>query len=156
VNYLIKVRLEWANFNGYPPDADPPYFTAAIPKKYIKVLPNDWPYRSRIFKMSYLRNYLLIICEVPTHIEHYVVWTQLPVIHDDLVHPSIRDRVDHDGLYGFTGQEQPKIESSDPNKELLKQSGKHVQAFVEKTWPESLWECAWFVNPPVSIAFRKA
>jgi len=45
VNYLINVRLGWTDFNGCPPDLDPPYFSTATPKQYVKVLPNDWPYR---------------------------------------------------------------------------------------------------------------
>lgn len=130
VDYLIKIRLEWKEYNGCPPVLDPPYFTLTTPEQFIKVLPNDWPYR------------------VPIDIEHYVIWSQLPVIHNDLIHPDVRDRIDYDGLYGFTGQDGQVAEVHDSKCELVEQCGSHVHDFVLKNWPETVWECAWFVNPP--------
>jgi len=85
---------------------------------------------------------------VPPHIEHHVIWTQLPVFHDDLIDTSIRAQVEVDGLYGFTGQDGNSLPKLEPVNVLVRQSGSHVQAFVLNEWPESLWECAWFVNPP--------
>jgi hypothetical protein len=155
VNYLVKVRLGWENHNGNPPDGGPSYFTATIPKQYIKILPNDWPYRGRSPLPIQRKTCMLTGPIVPTHIKHYVIWSQLPVIHDDLIHESIRGRVAHDGLCGFTGQEHPTAEKTDPDGELLKQGGLHVHTFVLDTWPESYWECAWFVNPPVSASLTE-
>lgn len=124
MNYLIDVRIGWADFKGCPPAVEPPYFTSTAPKQYVKILPNDWPYR------------------VPPHIEHHVIWTQLPVFHDDLIDTSIRAQVEVDGLYGFTGQDGNSLPKLEPVNVLVRQSGSHVQAFVLNEWPESLWECA--------------
>lgn len=81
-----------------------------------------------------------------------MIWSQLPVFHNDLIDPSIRSRVEVDGLYGFTGQEDGRLEKDDLEAILLRKSGSQVQAFVLNKWPEPIWECAWFVNPPVSLS----
>jgi len=40
--------------------------------------------------------------QVPSSVEHYLIWTVLPVLPPDLP-PIIRPRVHQDGLWGFTG-----------------------------------------------------
>lgn len=40
-------------------------------------------------------------------------------------------------------------EPSDPVDIMMKSCGAHVHAYVLKKWPETTWETAWFVNPPV-------
>ncbi|KAF8476643.1 hypothetical protein DFH94DRAFT_634849 [Russula ochroleuca] len=189
-NYLIRYRLRWGQAdtlsklpsrlsppvvpleNGdigsgkipvlasglppIPPDTKP-YFTADIPLQLVSIITNDWPYL------------------VPTFIEHYLIWTVLPILPHDL--PSIiRTRLLQDGLWGFTGYTP---DSPPPSPSLLptclpalsdwcvteaslirtprgteeeetavREAGLEVHKFVIATWKEREWETAWFVNPP--------
>ncbi|KAG6891511.1 hypothetical protein C0992_005044 [Termitomyces sp. T32_za158] len=112
---------------------------------------------------------------VPPEVEHTLIWTRLPIYHEDLVAKRISTRVEQDGLWGFTGSTSPPpspstlhsclpalsdwgitvdklIRSAAPNEdeaELLRRAGEEIQEFVRNRWDESLWETAWFVNPPV-------
>ena len=114
--------------------------------------------------------------QVPPEIEHTLIWTKVPMYHPDLVDNSIKSRIDQDGLWGFTGNDSPPpspsllpsclpalaewgitkekmIVSASPTKEeavLIERAGKEVHRYVKNRWPESDWETAWFVNPPVS------
>lgn len=113
---------------------------------------------------------------VPPEIEHTLIWTKAPIYHPELVHPSIKARVDQDGLWGFTGLDSPPpspsllptflpalaewgitkdnmITSAPPSPEeaeLLRCAASEVHRYVQNRWKEDEWETAWFVNPPVS------
>ncbi|KAG6813592.1 hypothetical protein H0H92_009637 [Tricholoma furcatifolium] len=136
-------------------DDAPKYFTRNTPPEYLSIIQNDWPY------------------SVPPEIEHTLIWTRLPIYHEDLVAESITARVAQDGLWGFTGNSSPPpspstlpsclpaladwgvtidklIRSTSPTPEeaaLLYRAGEEIQEFVRKRWDESSWETAWFVNP---------
>ena len=114
--------------------------------------------------------------QVPSEIEHTLVWTKVPIYHSDLVDNSVKSRIDQDGLWGFTGNDSPPpspsllpsylpaladwgitkekmVVSTSPTKKeavLIERAGKEVHRYVKNRWPESDWETAWFVNPPVS------
>lgn len=105
------------------------------------------------------------------------MWTKLPILHHSLVDPAIRERLDQDGLCGFSGTLSPppspsKLEKSlpalkewgvtmdalvisppptDAEKKMIDRAGCEVRRFVERRWREDEWETAWFVNPPVSV-----
>jgi hypothetical protein len=117
---------------------------------------------------------------VPVDVEHTLIWTRIPIFHPDLVHESIKARIDQDGLWGFTGTDTPPpspsdiatclpsladwgitmdnlIRSSPPTLEeavLIKDAGREVHRYVQNRWSETEWETAWFVNPPVSYILR--
>lgn len=85
---------------------------------------------------------------MPHGVSHYVVWTRLPIVHPDVVPPEVRGKVNVDGLWGFVGSDTtPKYDG--PDAPLLKVAGQEMDAFVRNFWPESDWESAWFMNPPV-------
>ncbi|KAJ3513495.1 hypothetical protein NLJ89_g2917 [Agrocybe chaxingu] len=142
--------------NGSTDTGAPAYFCWETPSKYLSIIQNDWPY------------------SVPSNIEHTLIWTKVPIYHPDLVAPSIKARIDQDGLWGFTGSGSPPpspstlpdclpaltewgitlekmVKSRTPTPEealLIKQAGTEVHRFVKNRWLESEWETAWFVNPP--------
>ncbi|KAI0270245.1 hypothetical protein BGY98DRAFT_923704 [Russula aff. rugulosa BPL654] len=187
-NYLIKYRLQWGKADTIsklpsrlsppiaekddvgtgkvpllasglppiPPDTKP-YFTANIPLQLVSIIMNDWPY------------------SVPPFIEHYLIWTVLPILPHDL--PSIvKARLLQDGLWGFTGYtpnspppspsllpaclpalsdwcitEESLMRTSRGTEEeeaAVREAGLEVHKFVIATWKEREWETAWFVNPP--------
>ncbi|CAA7262916.1 unnamed protein product [Cyclocybe aegerita] len=180
VKYLMNHRLRWGqpdtlslltselqddrfveapNSDGTnrPTDGEPPaYFSWETPSKYLSIIQNDWPY------------------SVPSNIEHTLIWTKVPIYHPDLAAPSIKARIDQDGLWGFTGLDSPppspstlpaclpalaewgitlekmvKSETPTPEKAvLIRRAGSEVHRFVKNRWLESEWETAWFVNPP--------
>lgn len=73
----------------------------------------------------------------------------MPLVHRDLVPPEVWDRVAFDGLWDFTGSEtKPKYDG--PDAPLLKLAAREIHQCVRNVWVESEWECAWFMNPPVS------
>ncbi|KAF8523136.1 hypothetical protein BU17DRAFT_64031 [Hysterangium stoloniferum] len=157
-NYLVNVRLGW----GTPPtentspsgstssievpkdsiqDNRPLYFTSTPSSQDVKIIFNDWPY------------------SIPPYISHYLIWSRLPVVHHDLVHPSVMHQVERDGLWGFSGMPEELImpggEYSDvaPGTSTVERSyilaaSHHTHQFVIAHWPEDQWEVAWFVNPP--------
>lgn len=73
----------------------------------------------------------------------------------------VQGRVKEEGLWGFTGAdgseepvpaagENPRTPVSDEEEKLLEEARHEFHVFVKNRWPEDDWECAWFVNPPVS------
>ncbi len=117
-----------------------------------------------------------ICLSVPMDVEHTVIWTKVPIYHPDLVHESIKARIDQDGIWGFTGNNSPPpspsnlpaclpslsewgttmhmlVRSTPPTLEeaaLVEKASSEVQRYVRNRWSETEWETAWFVNPPVS------
>lgn len=105
----------------------------------------------------------------------------MPIIPTDLP-PSIRPRVEQDGLWGFTGSLIPPPSPSllpqclpsladwgitegklvrspkgtDEEEALVKQAGADIEEFIKRRWVEREWETAWFVNPPVSTTLKPA
>ncbi|KAH9980138.1 hypothetical protein BGW80DRAFT_1454671 [Lactifluus volemus] len=189
-NYLRKYRLQWGKADtlsklpsrlfppeitnmdgdinsgkvplldlGLPqiPPGTKPYFTADIPLHLVSIIMNDWPY------------------SVPSSVEHYLIWTVLPIFPPDLP-PVIKPRLLQDGLWGFTGytaNSPPPSPSKLPTclpalsdwgvtqaslirsprgtadeEAALQQAGSDVHKFIIATWKEQEWETAWFVNPP--------
>ncbi|KXN81752.1 hypothetical protein AN958_03769 [Leucoagaricus sp. SymC.cos] len=139
-----------------PPDA-PEIFSVNTPAEYISIIQNDWPY------------------SVPTDVEHTLIWTRIPIYHHTLVPPSIKARIEQDGLWGFTGDTSPPPDpvehlpayistlaewgitldtmvvskrGTEQEEELVRRAGSNVHEFVKKRWNEDEWETAWFVNPP--------
>jgi len=122
----------------------------------VSIITNDWPY------------------SVPSSVEHYLIWTVLPVLPPDLP-PIIRPRVHQDGLWGFTGctadspPPSPSLlpaclpalsewciteaslicspRGTDEEEAALREVGLEVRKFIVATWKEREWETAWFVNP---------
>ena len=154
----------------------PPYFCWETPAQYISVNQNDWPYSGKSAKAMVDLIYELNLSQVPSEIEHTLIWTKVPIYHPDLVDNSVKPRIDQDGLWGFTGNDSPPpspslllshlpalaewgvtkeqmVVSASPTKEeavLIERAGKEVHRYIKNRWPESDWETAWFVNPPVS------
>ncbi|KAG6916317.1 hypothetical protein DXG01_007367 [Tephrocybe rancida] len=142
-------------FPALPEDA-PKYFTRDTPPEYLSIIQNDWPY------------------SVPSEVEHTLIWTRVPIYHEDIVAKSITARVEQDGLCGFTGTSSPPpspsalpsclpalsewgitmdrlVRSEPPTEEevtLIRHAGEEIHEFVRNRWDESRWETAWFVNPP--------
>ena len=111
---------------------------------------------------------------VPPEIEHSVIWTRQPIFHPTIMPPSVSERIEADGLWGFTGLTSPppspsSLPSSLPAlaewgvpadytvnqargtpevEELVRRAGEGVRDFVRSKWLEEEWETAWFVNPP--------
>ena len=111
---------------------------------------------------------------VPPEIEHSVVWTRQPIFHPAIILPSVSERIETDGLWGFTGLTSPppspsslpaslpalaewgvpadytvnQVRGTPEEEELVKRAGAGVHDFVRSNWPEDGWETAWFVNPP--------
>ncbi|KAK7048654.1 hypothetical protein R3P38DRAFT_2870686 [Favolaschia claudopus] len=138
-----------------PADA-PPYFSKSTPAEYLSIIQNDWPY------------------SVPPEVEHTLVWTRIPIFHASLIPDAIRARVELDGLWGFTGSDEPPPSPSElsaclpalaewgvtldqmitsekgtkEEDELVRLAGVPVHDFVRSRWKEEEWETAWFVNPP--------
>jgi len=140
VKYLIQVRLEWPDLDPTSPSSSQgelstvQAFRADLSDRY-RVIPNDWPY------------------SVPHDVEHWVVWSRVPI-----VHPS-NERIDKLGLWGFSGTEgceeavlpegvtlppPPTQEEAD----LIRGACQEIEKCVRARWPEPQWECAWFMNPP--------
>jgi len=134
----------------------PSYFTADMPPELISVIRNDWPY------------------SVPIDVEHSLVWTRVPFIDHSKYPPEVTRRFLRDGLWGFTGLLSPPpspsalpsclpalapwgitmenltcpITVSEEDKEVNKEAALEIDRFVRRTWVESEWETAWFLNPP--------
>jgi len=105
-----------------------------------------------------------------------VVWTRQPIFHPAIIAAEVAERVERDGLWGFTGSSPsspppspsnvaeclpalvdwnippdfyvPRKKSSDEEEELFRRAGKGVSDFIKMQWPERVYETAWFVNPP--------
>ncbi|KAF8073891.1 hypothetical protein FPV67DRAFT_773028 [Lyophyllum atratum] len=137
------------------PDNAPKYFTRDTPPEFLSIIQNDWPY------------------SVPPEVEHTLIWTRIPIYHNDLVAEFIAARIAQDGLCGFTGNSSPppspstlpsclpalsdwgitmdKLIRSEKGTEeedtLVRRAGHEVHEFVRQRWDEEKWETAWFVNP---------
>jgi hypothetical protein len=111
---------------------------------------------------------------VPPEVEHSVVWTRQPIFHPATVLPAISERIEANGLWGFTGLTSPppspsslpaslpalaewgvppdytvhRVQGTAEEEELVERAGAGVHEFVRSKWPEGEWETAWFVNPP--------
>ncbi|KAF8582857.1 hypothetical protein K439DRAFT_1350268 [Ramaria rubella] len=164
-NYLVNVRLGWGprtpltttaspsssipslaltpdNLPQIVPDSvrKPEYFTSTPSPEDVKIIFNDWPY------------------SIPPDISHYVIWSRLPIIHPAVVHPSVANQINQDGLWGFTGvgaKESAEGIYTDvapgtllEAREHILTAAHHTHQFVLAHWPENIWEVAWFVNPP--------
>ena len=103
-----------------------------------------------------------------------MVWTRQPIFHHAIIPPAISERIEADGLWGFTGLTSPppspsslpaslpalaewgvppdyavnRVEGTLEEEELIKCAGAGVLGFVRNQWQEDEWETAWFVNPP--------
>jgi hypothetical protein len=169
------------NTKGLPPlpSHAPPYFTVHTPSEFISIIQNDWPYSGTTSYVMHVKTSELIytpcVYVVPADVEHTLIWTRVPIFHEDIVDSSIRARVEQDGLWGFTGSTSPPpspsrlplclpalaewgltaekmITSPKGTAEqdaLVQRAGKEVHEFVKARWAEDVWETAWFVNPPV-------
>jgi len=176
-NYLLKHRLRWGQPDRlsvlkpykrsideipifHDPDSLPiptvDYFRADTPPHLISIIVNDWPY------------------SVPPDVEHSVVWTRQPIFHFETIPPSVSERIETDGLWGFTGLTSPppspsslpsslpalaewdvptdrttdRVRGTPEEDVLVRRAGAGVHDFVRSRWPEDGWETAWFVNPP--------
>jgi len=111
---------------------------------------------------------------VPPEVEHSVIWTRQPIFHSAIILPAISERIETDGLWGFTGLTSPppspssipaalptlaewgvppdytvnRAQGTPEEEELVERAGTGVREFVRGRWPEDEWETAWFVNPP--------
>lgn len=164
------------------------YFTADMSPSLISIIQNDWPYSGKsAYCFWYLHN--LPGRLVPLDVEHALIWTKLPILPPPTLVPpqisatlseetlnKVTARLQQDGIWGFTGSNEPP-----PSPSLLPQSlgalsewgvtldkliisprgsaeeevairmvGNEVAKFIKNRWKEDEWETAWFVNPPVS------
>jgi hypothetical protein len=74
-------------------------------------------------------------------------------VHRDIIPEAIWDRVAHDGLWGFTGDETTPKSIGDA-KDLVRIATSEIQSFVLASWNPTKYETAWFLNPPVSGSIR--
>ncbi|KAG6813594.1 hypothetical protein H0H92_009639 [Tricholoma furcatifolium] len=152
-NYLLNYRLQWGK------------------RDTLSLL------TSRLDADEHLEAKLKVIpslANVPPEVEHTLIWTRLPIFHEDVVGKEIAARVEHDGLWGFTGNSSPppspstlpsclpalaewgvtmdKLVRSEPPTEyeaiLIYRAAEEIREFVKNRWVESKWETAWCVNPP--------
>lgn len=103
-----------------------------------------------------------------------MIWTRQPIFHPAIILSSVSERIEADGLWGFTGLTSPppspsslpaslpalaewgvpadftvnRICGSPEEEESVRCAGLGVHDFVRSRWPEDEWETAWFVNPP--------
>ena len=153
-----------------------PYFCWETPSHLISIIQNDWPYSGGHFYWPHDQVCLTyVLALVPAEVEHTLIWTKVPIYHSDLLDETIKSRVEQDGLWGFTGNDTPPPSPSHlpeslpalsewgitletmivspkpaPDEEpLIERAGREVERFVKNRWSESIWETAWFVNPPV-------
>lgn len=123
-------------------------------------------------------SFLLSSSTVPPEVEHTLIWTRIPIYHETIVPPSIKPRIEQDGLWGFTGNTSPPPDpaahlssclpalaewgitlemmrvskrGTEEEEVLVQRAGSEVHEFVRRRWNEIEWETAWFVNPPVSL-----
>jgi hypothetical protein len=169
-----KVPLLASGLPPIPPDTKP-YFTANIPLQLVSIIVCDWPYSGGF---TCVCGYYASVDRslVPLSVEHYLIWTVLPIIHD--IPSIIKARLLQDGLWGFTGytpdspppspsllpaclpalsdwciKEESLIRTPRGTEEeeiAVREAGLEVHKFIIATWREREWETAWFVNPPVS------
>jgi len=85
---------------------------------------------------------------VPLGVTHFIIWSRLPFVHEEITPYKVKDRVAHDGMWGFTGG-ITQSKADDKDMPLIRQASKEIQMFVRKVWPEDRWETAWFMNPLV-------
>ena len=111
---------------------------------------------------------------VPPEVEHSVVWTRQPIFHPAIIESTISERIEADGLWGFTGLTSPppspsslpaslpalaewgvppdytvnRVQGTPEEEELIERAGAGVHEFVRSKWSDDEWETAWFVNPP--------
>jgi hypothetical protein len=136
---------------------DPQYFTADIPDKHVKILLNDWPYSGKYMVVTLCTKLVVSYnLAVPLDVRHFVFWTRVPIIHPEIVPHKIWEKIEVDGLWGFTGSDsKPSIgpvNTSEDMKELeslVEKARFQTNEFVKANWKEDEWETAWFVNPPV-------
>lgn len=160
------------------PENAPRYFTADTPSEYISIIQNDWPYSGETTTLKIcVACKLTFTLKVPPEVEHTLIWTRIPVFHEDLIDNSVAPRITQDGLWGFTGNLTPppspstlptclpaladwgitmdklirSQKGSAEEEELVRRAGAEIDNFVRRRWSEDEWETAWFVNPPVSI-----
>jgi hypothetical protein len=85
----------------------------------------------------------------------------VPAISSSNIPVAIQAFVKEYGLWGFTGTEggdepipppdiEPKVSMADSEKLFFAEASREFDIFVKRRWSEDTWECAWFVNPPVS------
>jgi len=158
VKYLIHIRLEW-------PDLDPisasssqgelstyRAFQADLSDQY-RVILNDWPYSGVSPCKSPWHSMTANL--VPHDVEHWIIWSRVPI-----VSPS-NERIDKLGLWGFTGTEgceeatlpegiTPPPPPTQEEASLIEGACQEIEKCVRARWQEPHWECAWFMNPPVS------
>ncbi|CAK5266084.1 unnamed protein product, partial [Mycena citricolor] len=175
VDYLMKHRLQWGKpdtlsllgsaitdeaastvpasqpivvgeLAPLPADA-PVYFSESTPSEYISIIQNDWPY------------------SVPVEVEHTLVWTRIPIFHPTLIPESIRARIEQDGLWGFTGNDEPppspstlpsclpsladwgvtldkmiiSAKGTAEEEEMVRLAGQPTENFIKKRWIEIKW-----------------
>ncbi|KAF8312471.1 hypothetical protein DL93DRAFT_1305398 [Clavulina sp. PMI_390] len=131
VDYLVKIRLKWDLTQPIDPSAKP-YFTTDIPNDLVQVVFNDWPY------------------SVPDGVSHYVVWSRLPLIRRELISAAAWEYICENGICDFTGSAM-RFKFDGPIEGDLELAGKEMSEFVKIVFPESEWECAWFLNPLVCL-----
>jgi hypothetical protein len=198
VNYLKTYRLQWGKPDklsllpsslSFPEPVGnivndvklPPYFTADAPRSYISIIRNDWPYSGKtplsivLEGVSKARTVHHLVISVPSDVEHWLIWTTLPIFPP--IPSAIATRVAQDGLWGFTGSASPPPSPSTlptclpslaewgvtldsmvisppanaEEQEMLADAAREIDTFVRRTWVEEEWETAWFVNPPVGV-----
>ncbi|KAK4702152.1 hypothetical protein P7C70_g4076, partial [Phenoliferia sp. Uapishka_3] len=83
---------------------------------------------------------------VPAEVEHWVVWTPLPILTPERCEGTTTPwpKVDDLGVTGFTGGDGSLVGFGSGENG----PGSEIEAFVKERWPEDKWETAWFVNPP--------
>lgn len=91
----------------------------------------------------------------PLDVTHFVFWSRVPIIHPDIVPSKIWDRIEQDGLWGFSGSDHIAVPKTLDEKDdedtarMVEQAHHECAEFVNKHWPTDEWETAWFINPPV-------
>jgi hypothetical protein len=163
VKYLIQVRLEWPDLDLKSASSSQGElstartFRADVSDEY-RVIPNDWPYSGVCVCVSSMAVWRQITVEpVPHDVEHWIIWSRVPI-----VSPS-NDRIDKLGLWGFNGtlperSQKPilpeRIPPTQHEAEVMEGACQEIDKCVRARWPESRWESAWFMNPPVSNSTR--
>ncbi|PWN52770.1 hypothetical protein IE53DRAFT_311455 [Violaceomyces palustris] len=147
-DYVVNEKLRGWDLNDQATGGNKCFRGDAIKGKDCEILRNDWPY------------------SVPREVEHFVVWSKLPILHPDLIPERFLSGVEKDEVWeymrgkGLSGtikrvdndECKSKIHVCTPQQgdltAAIKEASKEIVDFSIKYWDLNRCEIAFFANPP--------